>query len=274
LLPEGETIPKIIHQTAPLKNISPLINENIQKIKDLNPGWEYRFYDDSNIVDFIKTEYGDEFYRYYNRINPTYGAARADLFRYLLMYKVGGVYLDIKSSLTKPLDEIIHPDDRYLISFWDNAVGGTHQGWGLHPELRHVDGGEFQQWNIIAASGHPFLKAVIENVLRNIDVYNPIFHGVGGPAVLNTTGPVAYTLAISPLLKKHKFRYLKDNKSTGLEYSIFDLKDAGTHKSLFKIHYTTCHESIINIGVSKKALNFMVRFLYSAMGSRRFNNAN
>lgn len=42
-------------------------------------------------------------------------------------------------------------------------------GLGLHPDLAHMAEGELQQWRVIAAPGHPFLRAVIKSDLSNID---------------------------------------------------------------------------------------------------------
>lgn len=127
---EGRSIPKIIHQTFPDHALPAAIEDNVQKMRLANPGWEYRLYDDEDIPRFIGTEYGAAVLARYQRINPKYGAARADLFRYLLMYKVGGAYFDIKASLERPLDAVIRADDRYLLSCWDNEAGQLHEGWG------------------------------------------------------------------------------------------------------------------------------------------------
>ena len=45
------------------------------------------------IETLIRERLGSEIYGFYQRINPIYGAARADFFRYLLMYAQGGIYL-------------------------------------------------------------------------------------------------------------------------------------------------------------------------------------
>lgn len=272
IISQGKMIPKVIHQTFPNENLPVFIKSNIERIKFANPNWEYRFYSDQDVVKFIQEEYGDRILLYFNRINPIYGAARADLFRYLLMYKVGGVYLDIKSSLSKPLDDVLLADDRYLLSFWANKAVGQHQGWGLHPEVSHINGGEFQQWHIMAARGHPFLRAVIANVLRNIDVYNPLIHGAGQRGVLRVTGPVAYTLAIAPLLELYQHRLLVSNNELGLDYSIFTSENGLSHKSLFKHHYTQLSEPVVTIGPSKRIANSAIRLFFNAIGSRRFLN--
>lgn len=158
----GVTIPKIIHQTYKSRDLPPQFQASIDQLKAANPGWDYRFYDDSDIAKFISTFYGPHILKYYERINPQYGPARADLFRYLLLYKYGGVYLDIKSTFTKPIDEVVQTDDQYLLAQWCNRKDEKHEGFGMQSELNMTDGGEFQQWHIISAPGHPFLRAVIK----------------------------------------------------------------------------------------------------------------
>ena len=244
-------IPRIIHQTFPDSSLlRPELLSNINCLKNNNPYWDYRLYDDKDITNFISGCYGREVLKRYNQINPVYGAARADLFRYLLMYHYGGVYLDIKSTITRPLDEAIKRDDEYLLSQWNNKQGERHGMWGIFPDLQHVPGGEFQQWHIIARPQHPFLKAVISNVLRNIDVYHANKNNVGQMGVLRTTGPIAYTLSIAPLLTKFQHRFVDIENELGFIYSIYESSQGTSHKSLFKNHYTTGAEPIV-IGSSE-----------------------
>ena len=91
----------------------------------------------------------------------------ADLFRYLVVYNEGGIYLDIKSTASKPLNEIIKEDDAYLISQWRNQLGYKFQGWGLHDELKNIAGGELQNWFIAAEKNHPFLLNAINQTIFN-----------------------------------------------------------------------------------------------------------
>jgi hypothetical protein len=207
----------------------------------MNPAWIHQIYDDADIEAFIAAVYGRRVLSYFHRINPKYGAARADLFRYLLLYKYGGVYLDIKSALNKPLDSVLQSDDSFVLSQWCNQGGEEHAGWGLARELESVSGGEFQQWHIVTAPGHPFLRAVIDQVLSNIDRYNPWLHGTGSSGVFRVTGPVAYTLAIMPLLGKYSHR-LTSNRELGFEYTLFKTV---SHRPLFNSHYAKQTESLI-----------------------------
>lgn len=240
----GDTVPKIIHQTYHSKTFPPEILENINHLKALNPDWEYRVYDDDDITNYI-TRYYPELLNIYNKINPIYGAARADFFRYILIYNEGGVYLDIKSSLTKPLKDILNIEDRYLLCHWQNEPGEIHQNIGFHHCISSPFG-EFQQWHVAAAKGHPFLKAVIENVCNNINNYNPFIHDSGGWAVVNLTGPIAYSLAIAPLVDLHPHRLERNNTDLGFIYSIFESKGTALgHHKILKKHYTQSDEPLI-----------------------------
>lgn len=245
LLPEvkpSTVVPRLIHQTYPHQNLPELFNNNVQEMRRQNPGWTYNFYSDSDVEGFIKQEFGEEILSYYLRIHPSYGAARADLFRYLVIYKFGGVYLDIKSRFLRPIDDVLVADEQFVVSRWKNGKGEKHEGYGLHPEVVNYPGGELQQWHIIAASGHMFLRAVLLSVLKNIDNYSPWNTGVGRMGVLRLTGPIAYTAAITPIINQHKCRVVTSEQELFLEYSILPEQ---THKVLFKSHYTQISTPII-----------------------------
>src|SRR4051812_14652209 len=113
-------IPKIIHQTIKEKHrIHPIFEANIQSLRSTNESWEYRLYDDDDIRRFLRDNYELDFLRRWEKLNPALGPARADFFRYLLLYKTGGVYLDIKSTVTRCLDDVLLPDDAYVLSHWN-----------------------------------------------------------------------------------------------------------------------------------------------------------
>lgn len=229
-------IPRILHQTFSARNRLPeVLADNCRAIEALNPDFEYRFYEDRDCESFVKETFGQAVLERYLRIHPSYGAARADLFRYLCLYHFGGAYLDIKTSLTRPLSEVLRDDDAFLLSQWDQSPGSRHAGWGTHRQLRHIIGGEFQQWYIVASPGHPYLAAVIEAVLSNIDRFNPFAFDNAWEAVICTTGPIVYTRSIHPILAAHPHRRLLSSEEIGLRYSIFENSaDPAAHRRLYR----------------------------------------
>jgi hypothetical protein len=217
-------IPSIIHQTGNSVAVPEAARTNVTILRTLNPHWEYKYYNDEHVIDFIRREFGFEILKCYLSINPRYGATRADLFRYLCIYHFGGVYLDMKSCCEDPLDSIIRDDDEYLLSYWQNAIGA-------HPELPFSPRGEFQQWHVIAMPGHPFLQEVIKNVLINIRTYTEELFGVGRRAGVTLTGPVVYTKSIYPLLGDFKHRFFEAQRE-GFLY------ESGSRHDRVGLHYS------------------------------------
>jgi len=167
------------------------LQDAVAQLRGLHPEWDYHLYCASEAEMFILDHYGPKVLNYYLRINPQYGAARADFLRYLLIYCFGGAYLDIKCGLSHSLDESII-SGKFPIFFWDNMPGGNH-----HPAIsKQIEEGEILQGFIVAPAGHPFLRAVILEVMRRIDNYNPYTDGVGYGGTMKITGPGMYTETI------------------------------------------------------------------------------
>ncbi len=201
-----------------LKNLHPEISENWLNLKRLNPTWSHFSFDDTMQEDFIRTFYGKGVLKTYLSIDPLYGAARSDLFRYLLIFEKGGGWLDSKSTCKFPLDTILKTGDQYLLSHWkDQETGFVTKGIWRDITLPCP---EFQNWFIFSAPRHIFLEKTIENVLKKLRNYHPLISGVGRQAVVTTTGPILYTQTIFPLLQSYE-NTIFSSFEHGFRYSIF-----------------------------------------------------
>ena len=107
-------IPKTIYQTYKTAKLPIIFRWHIRRLRKKNPSYTYEFYDDKRASDFILDSYGNKISSIFNRINI--GAAKADFFRYAILYKKGGVYLDIDSLITTKIDDFIRPNDVAVIS--------------------------------------------------------------------------------------------------------------------------------------------------------------
>ena len=150
----GSDEPLKIHrniiQTVPDKtDISDEIKENMLKLKRMKPNWNYYLYDDDEILSFINFHY-PELLSSYLKINPAYGPARAEFFRYLIIFHIGGVYLDSKSGIIKPLDDILLPSDTFVFQ-----LSTCYE----HPiDIKYFNGKEINQWFIVSTAGNPIIK--------------------------------------------------------------------------------------------------------------------
>ena len=244
---DGTVIPKIIHQTLPDKFSMPdLFRENVESLQSMNPGWTHVLYDNQDVEDFISSHYAREIRDAYLSINPLYGAARADLFRYLVVLKEGGVYLDIKSGCSVPLDTIIRPGDECLLSRWNNGPGEMYEGFGMFPHEGVPQ--EFQNWHLFYKPDHPYLAATVDSVLENLQNYRLLRHGIGKMGVLRTTGPFVYTKVIERVWDERRHRMI-NAEACGLRYSTVPVKDGlRAHKQLFRSHYDNVCMPIVSSG--------------------------
>jgi len=251
-------ISRIIHQTArDFASLPGELKRNIEQLKALNPGWEYRLYDNADQLDYIGKHLGGDVLRLCERIEPHFQVMLSDVLRYAAIHREGGVYLDIKSTATRPLDEVLLPDDVYLLSQWRNRVGEQYQGWGIHNDISRVPGGEFQNWHIIAAAGHPFLEYVIEDMLRNMRRYHPLSYGKGKGAVVRISGPIQYTQTIAMLMPHYRARVV-DIESLGFRYTIY--ADGNDHMQV-PGHYSKVHAPIMQVERDPKVPEIFIRQL-------------
>lgn len=134
----------------------------------LNPSYTHRLYLDQDMEDFIQSNFDDIIIQCYKKLNTM--VVKADFWRYLILYKNGGVYLDMDSTIIKPLDDLISANDEAIISFQSKE--------------------HFIQWTLIFRKEHPILKRTIEFVVNNIlnDRYSH--------SVISLTGPDVFSRAI------------------------------------------------------------------------------
>ena len=176
-------IPKNIFQTFKTSNLPWITRYYIFRMRKKNPDWNYEFYDDKRILEFFENEFPPEYLKAYKRL--TIGAAKADFFRYAILYKKGGVYIDIDSYVSSPFKKFIKEEDVAIVS---------HEG---NPGL-------YCQWALISDKDHPFLGRTLEKVLDNIQTHRY------PNDVHRTTGPTVYTNAVNEILNenpetKHRF---------------------------------------------------------------------
>lgn len=246
------TIPKIIHQTYRSAELPADIQVIVNDLIANNPDWEYRFYTDDDILTYITTHFDERTLEAYRRINPVYGAAKADLFRYLVLYREGGVYLDIKSTCIHPLSTVIKPEDKFIVTQWQNETGQKDEGTGLFlyfTQKLNITHGEYQQWFIICEQHSPVMKHVVDTVIENILTYRPWhygFHCYGKRGVLSVTGPIAYTKAVHEIQSHHSIRFERYDKDIGFVYSA--LKSNREHTKVLANHYANHKSYVVNQG--------------------------
>ena len=142
---EEDIVPRKILQTYKTKDSVPSFV--FKNIRDKNKDWEYIFYDDEKIIQFLKDEYPPQVLKKYKSFSR--GAHRADLFRLCWLYKNGGVYIDIDTEILEPLDSIVE-EKKFTMPL---TIGDDD-----HPRLLNAF--------IIANKGNPLLMECIEGIMQ------------------------------------------------------------------------------------------------------------
>ena len=106
-------IPLNIYQTWHTKELPSKMLQTCNLIKSENPEFNHYLYDDNDCREFIKANFEIDVLNAYDNLIP--GAYRADLWRYCILYKNGGIYLDIKFKCANSFKLIELTDREYFV---------------------------------------------------------------------------------------------------------------------------------------------------------------
>ena len=98
-------VPLVIYESWKTHEVPTGMRDNIMTLLKANPEFDYYLYSDEDCAAFIEDNYEAEVLAAFKSLKP--GAYKSDLWRYCILYKLGGVYLDIKSYSTVPLVDIL-----------------------------------------------------------------------------------------------------------------------------------------------------------------------
>ena len=157
-------IPRIIHQTWKDYNIPEHWKKAVESCKLIHKNYKYVHWTDADMDDFVKTIY-PEFYPTYK--NYKYHIQRCDAFRYLILYRYGGIYIDMDIICRKKLDDLLHYD--IVFSKSSNITSCVTNSF------------------MMSIPNHPFMKYVIDHLVLYQDSYASFgkhWH------VMNSTGPM------------------------------------------------------------------------------------
>lgn len=169
----SQFIPKIIHQTW--KNEVDYM-EYSQTWKEKHPDWVYMFWDDNDCGEFVSREY-PKYRGVYLGLNAV---QKADLFRYLVLHKYGGIYADIDTKCVQNLDHIVRIP-KMVVGVEYNSMGGKRQ---------------ILQWFICSCPQNPILLEVANTI--KFRSYIPKAMAFGGNRYTYwLTGPEVFSQVIN-----------------------------------------------------------------------------
>ncbi len=192
-----------------------------------NPEFNFYFFDDLDMDEYMEKNWSHrKIYKIYK--DSIFGASKADIWRYCILYHYGGVYLDFDSSIEFDLNSI--PDDAdEVISYEKNTISSQifeeytpdysflknlpkDNKEIMHPENLVI------QWLLIYKKNHPILMSAIELIEKNYAFFLNKEFKSAHLAIVNFTAPVLLTKAVWDYVLAHNKIYQKsidyENKVT------------------------------------------------------------
>lgn len=117
-------IPKKIFQTHEYKyeDLPEWFKQTSLSWQNLNPGWEYIYHDKEQRSEYVKNNM-PEIYGLYRQVKKMH---QADIWRYIIVSIEGGVYADMDSFCTTPMDYILDGIDDNIDVVSTKTEGDSH----------------------------------------------------------------------------------------------------------------------------------------------------
>jgi len=196
-------VPLVIYQSWQTHVLPSGMKKNIMNTIANNPEFDYYLYSDSDSRKFIKDNYDSSVVAAFDSLRP--GAYKSDLWRYCILYKLGGVYFDIKMVPLVPLISLVQNHSTVFVK--DFTISHATEGKSMTNMRDCV-------WNglMISPPGNDIFMHCIEEIVQSCKAH----HYKANP--LDITGPCL----LGRMIKKHRsqeyFNYMvlnlnrEDNK--------------------------------------------------------------
>ena len=200
-------IPKIIIQTWKTKEIPIKYQGLVDSIKFNNRSYEYKFFTDSDIEEFLKNNY-PEYYK--TSQNLPILIQKIDFFRYIAVYHYGGFYFDLDMTGLYPLDELLQHDCIFPIDeiIQPNMCKAKRFKNFCDNKMFYLLG----QYAFAASPKHPFIKLLIDTIHGNLHRYIRNYVPNSEDYVYLTTGPDFVTNLYMNYANKNAIKILNYDK--------------------------------------------------------------
>jgi mannosyltransferase OCH1-like enzyme len=175
-------IPKIIHQVW--SGIEDPLPESFKELaetwKKHHPAWKYMFWDNKKMNEFIRAFCPAYWEPYYE---VKYNIQRWDLIRYLILYQLGGMYVDMDYECLDSIELVLEDNKGCYFS----AEPTEHARlFGLFNVTDY-----FNNALMISMPQHPFMKLIIESAFKELSEKKNYSNKM--TEILMTTGPLLLT---------------------------------------------------------------------------------
>jgi hypothetical protein len=207
-----------------VSNKSDEMSYQMQPMFERNPAWRVHIEGNPEKDEFMNKVFANTSLLWaYDMINPLCGAAKADIWRYAVLWTYGGAYIDDDSDIKRPFDQMVEPLDEMIITYERNGYNGDTcylpqyhlsdlsmfgaRGKGI---TKGENGGEKRKvafrgrtvpnWAMFSAPRHRILERTMHNIveiIRSDYQMNPYVRSFKEAYTWNlvmcSTGPAVFT---------------------------------------------------------------------------------
>lgn len=162
------SVPLVVYQSWGYRKIPYYMQQTIEANMKLNSEFDFYIFSDEDCQKFIEDNYENDVAIAFNTLKP--GAYKSDLWRYCVLYKRGGIYMDIKMKCVEPLITLVR---RYPVLFvndipYNNISNGIWNGF------------------MISTPENPIFKKCISEIVENcrMKLYKRNALDITGPHLL------------------------------------------------------------------------------------------
>lgn len=224
-------IPTTIYQTysCDYKDLPSYIKNCTETWKEKNPDFNYIYMSEEQCYRYILENYGHKHASIYSGLS--HKAMKGDWWRYLIINKNGGVYMDIDTVCRKPLSSVLNLNNDFITSL------------DLEPNAL------FTQWGFASKPGNKILDHLIKYIYDNYDDYPQNKQSLK----TDLTGPTAFQNSIRSVLgddmdvlvdlcnsQSNEYLDFAQENSSSIEETLDKFHNLSNVKSnKFKLHFWT-----------------------------------
>lgn len=226
--------PKAIYQTAP--HIGPDTPKTLtESWKRMNPHYYYEIFDDESALRFVSELYNKsrpDLVRVFRDVHQK--VITADLFRYILMFELGGIYTDVDTECLRSIDTWGVPHNatiNLVVGLETNELDPGIFGDDMVADFGFVHRLQFLQWTLMAKPRHSVMETainqIVDGIIHKARSQQKAIKSVRftHAEILNLSGPGLYTRIVKAYIQDETQRRVLDAEmaSTSYEHVLADV---------------------------------------------------
>lgn len=135
----NQEIPLVFHQTFNSAEVPHYLWQSLERTRAAAPEYTHYYYDEIARRQFIADHYEPRILQAYDMI--LHKSWACDLFKYCILYREGGIYMDISMEPMFPIHALVKPETTFISAVDVDRIGLTAGFVGCtsgHPVMKHA----------------------------------------------------------------------------------------------------------------------------------------